>query len=173
MHRVVLNVFILWHVCGIGLWLSPDSRFRDWLLTPFRPYISFFGFWQRWSVFAPDPKKWSTYLTAVITFRDGAIRNWEFPRMEKLNPLEQMFKERYRKWAIDCVNDPAVSFIWPDTARYIARLYNNDRNPPVSVSLVRHWEMIPRPDGLPHNISYAPEGALILHTEKINPEDLK
>ena len=66
--------------------------------------------------------------------------------MHLLSLTERYAKERYRKFGNERLRLDANSALWPDAARYIARLYNTDpANPPVSVQLVRHWSMVPPP----------------------------
>jgi hypothetical protein len=72
----------------------------------------------------------------------------DFPRMELLNLQDRFFKERYRKFVENLQEDLNAS-LWPDAARFIARV-NNDRPVPVKmVLLVRYWSAIVlRGDGL-------------------------
>lgn len=94
--------------------------------------------------------------------------------MEKLGPIEKMFKEKYRRWTNDCVADEAKPFLWPDAARYVARLHRNATKQPAEVSIVRHWTWIPAPDkGLGVPLSTADDGQSVLYVGKISPEDLK
>lgn len=170
----LILVFLLWHFTGVILWLSPACPLRDSMLKPFLSYLNFFGLWQGWSVFE-SPRKYNEYLTALITFKDGSTKAWEFPRMEKMGIVEKMFKEKYRRWTNDCVSDESKPFLWPDAARYVARL-NNDRleNPPNTVSIVRHWTWIPAPEfGLGKPLPTADDGQSTLYTGKITAEDLK
>lgn len=171
--KVLISLFIVVHVSAICLWLCPSSRIRDLLLAPLRPYVTFLGLWQSWGVFAPDPKNWNPYMTALIIFADGSQKMWEFPRMDKLNLIDKMFKERYRKWANDCVNNEQVAIVWPDTARYIARLHSNPVNPPVSVSIIRHWTWISPPNECPKRRVPEGGGSKTLFTYDLAPEDLK
>jgi hypothetical protein len=129
----------------------------------------FFGLWQTWKVFAPDPKDWNVYMSAIITLQDGTTKTWEFPRMEKLGFWERMKQERFRKWANDSVNDEKNSVVWFDTARYIARQNYDPSNPPVAVTIVRNNSWIQPPNG-----ARKPEGIFVypLDTIRISPEDL-
>ena len=164
----LILLFLAWHFTGVILWDSPACPLRDQLLTPFIGYLNFFGLWQGWSVFE-KPRKYNGYLTATITFKDGSTKEWEFPRMEKLGIVEKMFKERYRRWSNDCVSDESKPYLWPDATRYIARLHANPNNPPVTVSIVRHWEWIPEPG---QAVASNQDGSNILYTGQISAEDL-
>lgn len=76
--------------------------------------------------------------------------------MEQLSLTERYYKERYRKFA-ENLGEERNAALWPDAARFIARL-NNTRSSPVSrIFLVSYWwNIVPRADG-----SYAP-GAWVM-----------
>jgi len=168
----VITVFLLWHFSAILLWLSPDCPLRTQLIMPFIGYLNYFELWQGWSVFE-KPRLYNGYLTALITYKDGTQKIWEFPRMEKLGLVEKMFKEKYRRWTNDCVSDEAKPYLWPDAVRYIARTNNQTNNPPASVSIIRHWMWIPSPDkGLNAPLPTKDDGSNILYTGNVTAEDL-
>lgn len=170
--KPIILVALGWHFAGVILWLCPPCALRTELIAPFVSYLNFFGLWQGWSVFE-QPRQYNGYLTAVVTFRDGSQKVWEFPRMEKLGLIEKMFKERYRRWTNDCVSDESKQYLWPDAARYIARLNRDGQNPPAFVTIVRHWMWIPAPDkGLGVPMPVQDDGQSVLYTGMISAEDL-
>ena len=102
-------------------------------------------------VITTDPKQplaINFNLKAEITYQNGFVRTWTFPRMEKLGYWERFQKERYRKWR-ERVRMDMYSMVWDDTARYVARLNDTPTNHPVQVSLIREWQPIPMPMNLP------------------------
>jgi hypothetical protein len=110
------------------------------------------------------------YVEAVVIFEDGRTRTFKFPRMEQLSLAQRYYKERYRKFAENLVQD-SDSALWPDVARYIARLNKNNSNPPEIVMLIRYWsEIVPQADGSYHP---GPERARIFFRYDVKPEDLK
>jgi len=140
-----LNCFIVAHIFAVTVWLLPNNPLKKVCLNLVTPYIAGMGLWQTWAVFAPDPKTWTTYVTARVTFQDGTKREWDFCRLEKLDYLTRLFKDRDRKWA-ESVNDNRNYRVWPDTCNYIARQFTDKQNPPVLVSLIRHWEYMKVPE---------------------------
>ncbi|MBX9721711.1 MAG: hypothetical protein K2X81_09975 [Candidatus Obscuribacterales bacterium] len=165
--------FLFWHFAGVILWLCPDCNLRTELIAPFVSYLNFFELWQGWSVFE-KPRTYNGYLTAIITFKTGQKKVWEFPRMEKLGIAEKMFKEKYRRWTNDCVSDESKPYLWPDAARYIARLNNDPNDPPISVSIVRHWAWMQPPEkGINTLAAKVDDGENVLYTGKISAEDLQ
>ena len=142
--RRFINAFILFHLCIIILWGLPSSRFRSFVTQWMQSYVVEIGIWHSWDMFSPDPLSLNFNVVAEITFKDGTIKHWELPRMEKLGLWERFQKERFRKWR-ERVRLDAYQAIWPDTCRWIARMHNNPTNPPAFVSLTRHWGAIPPP----------------------------
>lgn len=139
-----LSAFILFHVCIMVLWGLPGSRFRARMTGWMEKYVVWTGLWHSWDMFSPDPLSLNFNVVAEITFKDGTIKQWELPRMEKLGIWERFQKERFRKWR-ERVRLDAYQVIWPDTCRWIARNHNNPGNPPTFVSLTRQWGTIPPP----------------------------
>lgn len=168
--KPVLSIVILAHIIGLSLYCLPSSFARDAILSPLLPYIRFSGLEQSWTVFAPNPPEYSTFLSADIEFADGTTTEWEFPRVEKLGILEKMSAERYRKWANDNISDGEHAVAWPDAIRYIARANNNPKNPPVFITLVRHQVSIPVPT---NSTQRSEERVEILYTGKVNLKDLE
>ena len=144
--KPVISLFISFHLILIVLWIFP-IRFakRDYYLDPFKNYVLFIGLNQDYEIMAPKPRDRNLHLVAVVTHADGTLELWEYPRLERMNFIERLYKERFRKYAHDRVAwEPFESFL-PDLARYIARLNNKPGNPPVHVSLVRYSARIPVP----------------------------
>ena len=155
------------------MWLSPDSQLKQILIPPFIGYLNFTGTWQGWSVFE-HPRTYNEYVTALVKYKDGSEKIWEFPRMEKMGIVEKMFKEGYRRWGNDCVSDVNDSFLWPDATRYVARVNRIPNNPPVSVSIIRHWTWIDPPEkGINVALRTADDGQEILCTREITAKDLE
>lgn len=148
--RAFLNGFIILQLYVIVFWGMPGSRFRNLMVQLVEPYVIKLGLWHSWDMFSPDPLAVNFNLEAHITFADGSLRIWEFPRMEKLGVWERYQKERFRKWR-ERVRQDVYRAVWDDTARYIARQVHDPANPPVKVVLVRHWGSIPPPEPDPED----------------------
>ena len=64
------------------------------------------GFDQDYSMFAPKPRDDNLHLLAIVMHKDGAAEIWRYPRMEELDLLTRMQKERYRKFGHDNIASP-------------------------------------------------------------------
>src|SRR5262249_43162511 len=132
----------------MATWGLPGSTFRYYFVKPIGTYVIKSGLWHSWDMFSPDPLSINFNLKAEISYQNGAVRTWTFPRMEKLGYWERFHKERYRKWR-ERVRMDIYSVVWDDTARYIARLNDTPTNHPVQVTLIREWQPILVPVPVP------------------------
>lgn len=144
--KAVISAFIFFHLVAIFFWAVPlNTLLRTAFNERISPYMIWSGLWQSWDMFAPNPRITNIYLEAEITLQDGQQRIWKFPRMDELGLVKRYFQERYRKWANDNVRLDINARLWPDIARYIARLHYDPSNPPQSIKLIRYWSDIPPP----------------------------
>lgn len=141
--HVAISAFILFHLVAITCWSVPINS----LLIPkckqlIGHYMLWSGLFQGWDMFAPDPSKLNCYVVAEIKYRDGQTRLWKFPRMQELGYVERYFRERFRKFSTEYLRTDDHAAMWPEAARYVARVNSSASNPPVSVSLIRYWSEI-------------------------------
>jgi len=168
--RFLINAFLLFHIAAISCWCLPIATS---LTGPFkelvRPYLVWSGLFQSWDMFSPSPRNVNSHVEAIVLYKDGNTRNWSFPRMERLSLTERYIKERYRKFAENLQADINAA-LWPDAAKFIARLNNNRSVPVRMVLLVRYWSaIVPQPDG---TYQPAPEDAHVYYAYEVQPGDL-
>ena len=144
--RRLINMFIVWQMFAVFIWLVPsNSAIVQAFAGVVRPYMIVTAFAQSWSMFSPNPDKMDVYLTAQITYANGQVKTWEFPRMVHMNYVKRYEEERWRKMT-EVVTHGSNHDLWPMMARYAARVNNPDpKNPPVSVELMQHSRFIPPP----------------------------
>lgn len=182
--RKAVNLFILWHLFAVTIWLLPDhasspSPIVESCLGPVRPYMTITGFAQNWNLFSPDPDKLDVYLEAKINYASGKPRYWLFPRLAQYGHSPRGYVRRYEeeRWRklVENATHGSNPVLWPPLARYAARVNDYDtQNRPVSVELIEHSRLIPPPgEPLP---SYAAEPLMNLGKPSITairPEDLQ
>jgi hypothetical protein len=165
---VLINAFLLWHLFALTVWLLPESALRESTIGLVSPYMTFTGFMQSWSMFSPNPAPMEFYVEARVTYADGSVRSWVYPRMVSMGYIERYRRERFRK-LIEMAHPDVNRVVWPSLARYAARRNNTDpRRPPVSVALVRHFRAIPPP-----GILFAPFQSYVFFTAPVLPGDLR
>ncbi len=143
--RKILSALILFHLFAVVIWLLPGSALTEKFLPRVRPYMTATGFMQSWYMFTPNPIHIDVTVEARITYADGKVRSWSFPRMVDMGYVERYRRERFRKF-IEVAHQDRYRFLWPTLARYAARRNNTDpRNPPKSVELIRRFLAVPPP----------------------------
>jgi hypothetical protein len=129
----------------------------------------FAGLSQNWGMFSPNPPVANVRVEAEVVYRDGQRRVWKFPLPQDLSYTQRYFRERFRKWANDNVRFDDKSALWPDTARYIARLNNDRSNPPLFVRLIRYFAQIAPPG----SNETSPPQRDVFFTYVVKPGDLE
>lgn len=171
-----IKAFVAFHVVAITSWSLPNAKpeqvagqanppataVGDWLriynkryvqrFPPIQGYMTTSGFWQYWDMFAPNPSQTDIYGDAVVVYKDGATKNYAFPRMYSLSVHNRYAQERYRKF-FERASGNDFTFLRPPLALRIAYLNDDIKNPPVKVRLFRHWLPI-APPGQPQQKEY-------------------
>jgi len=111
----------------------PNSPWRDQAKTLADPIILFCGLKQRWNLFSPEIRLMNQFATTTITFKDGAVKLYEWPENRKFSFHEGIQRNQLRKFVIDGLNEPAYRSYWPASSRFIALCHANPDNPPVLV----------------------------------------
>jgi hypothetical protein len=147
--KCLINAFLLWQMSAVAVWLLPPSLLQFQLSAIAKPYMMMTGCWQAWTMFSPQPSNTDMYVDAVIEYKDGSQRTWDFPRMSRLDLWTRYREERWRK-AIENMQGDQSRGYWPYLARYAALQENPQPqlNPPVKVRLFRHFRIVP-PPGVP------------------------
>lgn len=169
--RILISIFLLFHLVAITVWAMPISTpLTSAVKEEVRPYLVWSGLFQSWDLFSPSPKSINSFVDAVVVFKDGSSKIWTFPRMEQLSLTDRYMKERYRKF-VEVLKEDSMSPLWPDAARFVARLNNDPHDPVQTVQLVRHWsEIVPARDG---QFVGTPWRAYPFFSYTVKPEDLK
>ncbi|MGA7622274.1 MAG: hypothetical protein WB630_23910 [Candidatus Acidiferrales bacterium] len=168
---VAINVFLIFHILAIACWALPTSN--TFVLTcrnAIRPYMVWSGLFQSWDMFSPVPKVTNAYVEAVVLYKDGSTSLWSFPRMDLLSATEKYSQERYRKFA-EVLLDDRNSPLWPDVARYVARMPDICAHHPQKILLVVRWsDIVAHDDG---TFTRSPWDAHVFYSYDVKPEDLQ
>jgi len=169
--RPLISIFLAFHIVAITCWCIPmDNPGVGIVRRLVRPYFLWSGLFQSWDMFAPSPKSANTYVEAQILYKDGTREVFTLPRMELLGLSEKFFKERYRKFT-DNLIDERFDLMLTDVARHIARSKSSPGNPVKLVVLVYNWSFIaPGSDG---SLIAQPWDQHVLLGYGVRPEDLR
>lgn len=145
--RLLINIFLMFHIFAISVWALPyNTSFLFKTRQTIAPYMQWSGLIQGWKLYAPDPQSMNAFVTAEIIYRDGQKKIYKLPMPQDYGYYRRYFMDRRSMWAIDNLRLNVNSILWPDAARYIARLNSSPENPPTSITLVRHWSYIQPPN---------------------------
>jgi len=141
-----ISIFVTSYIVMIVLWLIRDSNpVLSRVVKFYGPIITVSGLEQNWALFSPKLRNFNFHNLAMITFRDGSVKLYEWPRMDRSNLIEKAQNEKFRKMFNDCMPWHSYADFHPSVARYVARANANPDNPPVRVALVYFWGVIPDP----------------------------
>ena len=176
--RVATDALIAFHLVAIPIWIAADdqaivrheSRVLDAAQGWIQPWMAFSGLWQSWDTFSPEPQSINFALEAQLTFADGGRATWVFPGPEGKGFFAMRRWERWRKWR-GSVRLDDNAYLWPDTARFIARLFA--ARDPVRVELVRRWDLVDPPADPPGWPPPCCASRSTFFTYDVRPEDLR
>jgi hypothetical protein len=183
LNRLAISLFILGNLIAMVAGSIPADFYivkilrakalMTFLDTKISPYASHMGVTQRWMMFAPNPGRHNTYIDAEITYRNGRKKIWTFPQMQDLGYTERYAKERYRKFANERLWSKSNAALWPNAARYIARLNADPLNPPATVKLAHYWSLIPSPSETGEEPEPGRWQRDVFYTFTVSPGDLR
>jgi hypothetical protein len=159
-----LKVLVCLHILAITIWAMPVPSavmkgerapiYTEWVLVenqrylktfqPLQVYLFSTGFWQYWDMFSPNPSQTDYWCDADVTYKDGLVKRYQYPRIFNLSLAHKFVSERYRKF-YERVNNPDYRFIWAPFAQRIALLNDDPKNPPVKIALRNHWKQVMPP----------------------------
>ena len=150
--RRAVNGFIVSLLTLFAIDATPAAlRVHKYLqLGPVDTVLDATGLWQsRWNLFAPEPDKVNTYVSARLVFAAGATLDWRSPRWDGRPALERARLFRHMEY-FDSVRMDDNRGAWDALARWLAENEGRKRRGvlPVRVELTRHWSETPPPSGL-------------------------
>ena len=153
--RVVLSVFVAAYLLAFLAVGSPYSPLTGAWCNILRPPFNYFGLFNNFGVFAPNPATYNQEFRAVIQFKDGTKKSWKFPSLLdwKSNDVMKQKKLPWVEWEYYFLWDPQNVVLLPDAAQYLAYQHRNPQNPPVKVNIYRDYNNIALPvDDVPQPV---------------------
>lgn len=160
--KLVVSAFMFTYVASVVVWCIDEIPFKT-ELAPIARWINIAdGGVQHWSLFSPDVRSVIYHETAIVSYKDGSMKLYEFPRMQKLSQWEKFKHEKLRKLFSDNIPWAGWEAFLPDVAQYLAASNQDSANPPAMVTMVFNSTKNPKPD--PDHWNYRDN--LPFHNEK-------
>lgn len=171
--RAAITGFVVFQLFAVLVTaLPPTTRLVAVGKAVVEPYVHVVGLAQSWPMFSPNPPRADGYVQAHVIYRDGRTTEWKFPIPADYGYFRRYTIERFRKWGNDHIRPNDGGHLWPDAARYVARVTDTRGVPPDTVKLSRYWTIISPLDSGP------PKTPPELHTHQffvypVKPADLR
>src|SRR4051794_37861330 len=115
--RAVISALVVLIVASVVMTSVNDSPLRRSLLSRDQALLDATGLDQRWNLFAPDPRRRSLDVRAVIHYVDGGRGTWTLPRRGRLVGVDS--DHRWRKWMENGARGRPQSPLWPWLRRWL------------------------------------------------------
>lgn len=139
--RIFANIIIVVFLCAIFIDAIPSTcKAHTRLKEAIDPALDATGLWQQtWQLFAPEPDRLNTRISAVITLIDGREIAWNSPDWSSMGVWEQFTTFRRAEY-FDNLRLNSYKPAWEPFARYLAKTTAAREETSVqSVALTRHW----------------------------------
>lgn len=143
-YKTAIIAGLLIYFFSISVWIAKPGPLKTSLLSLVTPLSTPLSIFQSWA--NANTREANYHETAVITFQDGSLKLYEFPRLQKLRYFKRFRQAKYRTifsenmpWA-DCLD------FLPDLSRFLACANWQEDNQPTMISLIHNWCYIPPPN---------------------------
>jgi hypothetical protein len=145
--KILISFFIFFNLlCMLRIHLPLETKFFSTIYKPVDFYLSFFSIYQDWMMFAKNPSRSNSFLTADVEFIDGTFQTFHFPKSSDLTHFEKYkYGERFRKIISESVIMPNKKFLLKDVARFALRKLKTSHSNkiPKKVYLKKHFFLTP------------------------------
>jgi hypothetical protein len=141
--RIVISLVIVVLLGTVLIINMPDSITKRALLHVAAPIANVVGLDQGWAVYAPSPRKISTYLEARVLERDGTTTTYPVPLSDG---LAEYWDYRWQRYADTLLNGPDNKPRWAPYAQWVAARDRAAGHSPTVVTLVNISSVSQAPD---------------------------
>jgi hypothetical protein len=165
--RLLISALVVVTLVSIIFSNLPGSKLTRNVLRVDGSYLNVTGLDQRWTLFAPDPRRRSIAVEGRVQYADGSTDIWRLPRGGAL--IGSYWDYHWQKW-LEFVLDVGHPELWRPAAAFIARERNRPGRMPVRVTLIR-VTALNNPPG--HHPDHQPPSASPYYTLDITPAMLR
>jgi hypothetical protein len=173
--RIVLAVALFVYFTVLVIAASPASPFHRACDRTFKGPLNYWGLYNSYGVFAPDPASYNQIFRAVVKFRDGKVKTWMFPYLMqwKDDDCQRQFKLAWEEWQYYFLWSKDNLVLVTDAAKYVAWLHRSPDNPPVAVTIFRDFSDIVPPVSETKPLPPLPQVSEEIMEYSVKPEDLR
>lgn len=176
--KSIINCLLVCWLVVMAIDAAPwTCQFHGKLKQDLDPYLDVTGLWQGgWQLFAPEPDKLNSSLTAELVFADGEKVFLNSPKWRELSAWQRLVRFREAEF-VDGITTDWNSCAWPTYADYLRRTTphpNNKDLKATEVLLIRNWVDIMPPNSF--TVTEFPEppeqtSTFIMFAEMYDQED--
>jgi hypothetical protein len=172
--RTIVSSLVVYHICGIAIWLLPDkwslSTFRAQARDPIKWWVQTTHTSQGWGMFAPNPPRANMFMR-VLVYANGEVfdtQNDTYACFETQDPavcdhvypMPWVTYTRQRKLNRRIAGSEGGNGVWAQKwhARYMCRQWalDHDGEPPEKVELWKVTYPVPSPEDVAKDGPYDP-----------------
>lgn len=142
--RPILSAVLAAYVFCLFVIMSPPSAMGNALITFIRPVISWMGTITPFGIMGPEVFRKNVYYSARIRFVDGSTKEWQFPHYLEGATSDWQHQKLafYFLWQYNLASENSNE-LQLSVFRYIARLFHDERNEPVQITIYEHLSETP------------------------------
>jgi hypothetical protein len=138
-------LIVAFFIVANAIALSHLPENENWLIPIVRRYAGFFGLEQNWTMFS-GLRKANFHMLAVISFRDGTEKLYEYPRMNLLDQFEHFRVEKRRTLFYEYLPGRWGRKYRPAMARHLIWCNDSAENHPDMITYIYNFANVPKPD---------------------------
>ena len=132
--RAVISALVVVLLASVVFTSLNDSSLKRSLLRHDQALLDLTGLDQRWNLFAPDPRRRSLDVRALIRYAGGGSSTWRLPHGA---PVVGVYADhRWRKWMENGARGGAQSPLWRWLAQWLASRSRSAGRRPLSVTVI-------------------------------------
>ena len=135
------------YIFAVLSWTMPPDKFpgKSTVDSVFRAPLLYFGLWQGWDMFAPNPRAEDIWVDVVFKNRDGSSHTWELTHMIQMDFFDRWQRERWRKYFNDHLRLDSERRLWQPFMEYAVRYLREEGQDPTHIEITRWWRGTVKP----------------------------
>lgn len=148
--KILVNCFLIGWLLVLAIDSAPiTGQGHQYLNEKLDPYLDVTGLWiGGWKLFAPEPDKVNSYISAEVRFADKRSAFIRSPKWRELSALDRFLNFRKAEY-FDSIRLDTNAPAWPALCEYWGNTTDHPDGldiPAKAIIVKRHWVVIPKPN---------------------------